>query len=129
MNELPEHEGGLAEIKEEAATHGQAIVFAAIRALYVFVIEWIAHALLHGLENHVMHEKLPWYVYRMVEYAGIGSLLVYIGAGLWKHCLDTFVDTSLESRKALQRLAVAPRNNEQVQNVTHSDDNENNHEN
>lgn len=129
MKELPEHEGILAEIKEEATTHGQAVAFAVIRAAYVFIIEWVIHVLLHGLENHVMHERLPRYVYRIVEYAGILSLLLYVGARLWKHCLDTYVDTRLESRKALQRLAVAPRNNTQVENVKDSGHNEDNHEN
>lgn len=120
MSEQEENEGEdnkIGEIKEAAATHSQAVVSALIRALFVFVIEFIVHPLLHGLEEYVTHEQFPLYAYRVVEYAGMLSVFLFVDSRLWQHCLDTYVDTRLDSRKSLQRLAPPTRNNAQVQSV------------
>lgn len=122
-------ENPLAVVKEEAATHTQAAVSALIRALYAFILEGIIHGLLHGLEKFVTHEKFPVYVYRAIEYGGVFSLLLYVISRLWLHGLGTYVDTCLESRKALKRLRATPRNNAQPKNVIDSGHNENTDEN
>lgn len=116
--------------KEEAATTAQAILSAVVRALYIFVIEALIHGLLHGLEKFITHETYPKPVYRIIEWAGIGSLLSYVGTQLWKHFVLTYVETRLETRDALNKLGTSqsPRNKAQVENVTKLGHNDQNHE-
>ena len=108
-----EEESWLAAPKEEAVTSSQAALSALIRALYIFVIEAIIHALMHGMEKYINHAPYPTFVYRVIEWSGFGSLLSYVGIQFWKHHLAAYVETRLESRKMLNKLNEddPPRNN------------------
>lgn len=68
---------------------------AGLRAILVFSIEAIVHALLHGLEA-VTGEPFDPKVYAVTTNTGIGAFFLYILAGLLVHANQTIVETRNE---------------------------------